>query len=107
MVASRGPGGGYQSQRPAEPTNNSTSGTISALTPAVPVPQPRPQALQQQQQPAVSLRQQSSKFSQGPAVVAAAPAVAPSSGTGGAYHHRGQYDSHDYDAYHRDIDGMY
>ncbi|KAG0201415.1 hypothetical protein BGX33_010332 [Mortierella sp. NVP41] len=106
MVASRGPGGGYQSQRPAEPTNNSTSGTISALTPAVPVPQPRPQALQQQQQPAVSLRQQSSKFSQGPAVIAAAPAVAPSSGTGGAYHHRGQYDSHDYDAYHRDIDGM-
>ncbi|KAF9120094.1 hypothetical protein BGW39_011679 [Mortierella sp. 14UC] len=101
MLASRGPGGGYQSQRPAEP---STSGFISSPAPA-PVPVPAAAPVTPQQQPK-SLRQQSSKFQQSPA-----PVVVPSSDAGGVYQQQQhQYHSHyngdEYDEDYRDIDGV-
>lgn len=101
ILASRGPGGGYQSQRPAEPPTTNTSGPIFA---SLPTPHPAPVA-----QPK-SLRQQSSKFQQAPAPTPApVPMPAPSSGGGGAYHHHdyGHYNHGDeYDEDHRDVDGM-
>lgn len=95
MLASRGPGGGYQSQRPAEPSSTSNSG---------PIPPPTPVPAPVVQQPAKSLRQQSSKFQNAPA-----PMPLPSSGGGGAYQHHGQghYNHGDgYDEDDRDVDGM-
>ncbi|KAF8936854.1 hypothetical protein BGZ47_009295 [Haplosporangium gracile] len=95
MLASRGPGGGYQSQQ--RPTEHSTS-TSGPIPPPTPVPAPVAQ------QPVKSLRQQSFKFQQAPVP---APAPAPSSGGGGAYHHHGHYNHGDeYDEDDRDADDM-
>ncbi|KAG0271402.1 hypothetical protein BGZ95_000797 [Linnemannia exigua] len=108
MLASRGPGGGYQSQRPGEPStsaHNSSPAPVTAAAPVTPQQQPK------------SLRQQSSKFQQSPApapvpvpVPVPTPVGMPSSGAGGAYHyqqqHHGRYNGYEYDEEDRDVDGM-
>ncbi|KAG0282991.1 hypothetical protein BGZ96_012645 [Linnemannia gamsii] len=100
MLASRGPGGGYQTQRPAESSTTSTSGPIS-----VPPPTPLPAPVAQPK----SLRQQNSKFQQAPTTSPApVPMPVPLSGGGGAYHHHGygHYNHGDeYDEDDRDLDG--
>ncbi|KAG0371517.1 hypothetical protein BGX24_001564, partial [Mortierella sp. AD032] len=105
MLASRGPGGGYQSQRPAEPSTSSPISCPAPVAAAAPVtPQQQPK----------SLRQQSSKFQQSPApapvpVPVPVHVVMSSSGAGGSYQqqqYRGHHSGDEYDEGDRDVDGM-